>query len=177
MANVSRLLTRKLRLTVHAAQSAVARPAERSFLGFRLAHDGSLRHVAPQALTRLKRRVRDLTRRTRGVSLPQLLEPWARYRRGWRQDVGFCQTPRELAHLDAWRRQRSRRYLWRQWQNGRNRFQARRWRGVPKLRAAVAAGSPTGSWLMARHPAVQHALRPAYFDTLGLPRLATASQA
>jgi RNA-directed DNA polymerase len=75
MASVSRFLIRKLRLTVNAAKSAVARPAERSFLGFRLANDGSLRSIAPQALTRFKQRVRDLTRRTRGVSIPKLMEP------------------------------------------------------------------------------------------------------
>jgi hypothetical protein len=46
-ASVSRFLTRKLRLTVNAAKSAVARPAERSFLGLRLANDGSLRSIAP----------------------------------------------------------------------------------------------------------------------------------
>jgi RNA-directed DNA polymerase len=177
MANGSRFLTRKLRLTVNAAKSAVARPAERSFLGFCLANDGQQRRIAPQALTRFKRRVRDFTRRTRGVSLPKLIEPLARYLRGWRQYFGFCQTPRELAHLDAWIRQRLRMYLWRQWQNGRNRFKELRRRGVPKFRAAVAAGSPTGYWRMARHPAVQQALRNAYFDALGLPRLATALQA
>jgi RNA-directed DNA polymerase len=177
MAGVSRFLVRKLRLTVNTAKSAVARPAERSFLGFRLANDGSLRSIAPQALTRCKRRVRDLTRRTRGVSLPKLMEPLARSLRGWRQYFGFCQTPRELAHLDALRRQRLRRDLWRQWQNGRNRFRALRRRGVPKFRAAVAAGSPTGYWRMARHPAVQQALRNAYFDALGLPRLAPSSLA
>jgi RNA-directed DNA polymerase len=177
MASVSRFLTRKLRLTVNAAKSAVARPAERSFLGFCLANDGRLRSIAPQGLTRFKRRVRDLTRRTRGVSLPQLIEPLARYLRGWRQYFGFCQTPRELAHLDAWIRQRLRMYLWRQWRNGRNRFRELRRRGVPKFRAAVAAGSPTGYWRMARHPAVQQALRNAYFDTLGLPRLAPSSLA
>ena len=177
MASVSRFLTRKLRLTVNAAKSAVARPAERSFLGFCLANDGRLRSIAPQALTRFKRRVRDLTRRPRGVSLPQLIEPLARYLRGWRQYFGFCQTPRELAHLDAWIRQRLRMYLWRQWRNGRNRFRELRQRGVPKFRAAVAAGSPTGYWRMARHPAVQQALRNASCDALGLPRLAPSSLA
>ena len=177
MANVSCFFTRKRRLTVNAAKSTVARPAERSFLGFCLANDGHERRIAPQALTRFKRRVRDLTRRTRGVSLPKLMEPLGRYLLGWRQYFGFCQTPRELAHLDAWIRQRLRMYLWRQWQNGRHRFQELRRRGVPKFRAALAAGSPTGYWRMARHPAVQQALRNAYFDALGLPRLATASQA
>ena len=111
LASVSRLLTRKLRLTINAAKSAGARPAEQSCLGVHLANDGSLRAMAPQARTRFKQRVRDRTRRTRGVSLPKLMEPLARYRLGWRHYFGLCQTPRELAHREAWRRQRLRMYL------------------------------------------------------------------
>jgi len=79
--------------------------------------------------------------------------------------------PRVLTNLEAWIRRRLRSYLWRQWQNGRNRFKELRCRGVPKFNAAVAAGSPTGFWRMAGHPAVQQALRNHYFDSLGLPRL------
>jgi hypothetical protein len=69
------------------------------------------------------------------------------------------------------------RRLWWQWQNGRNRFKELRRRGVPKFRAAVAAGSPTGFWRMAGHPAVQQALRNRYFDSIGLPRLFVSSDA
>ncbi len=68
-------------------------------------------------------------------------------------------------------------YLWRQWLNGHNRFKELRRCGVPKFNAAVAAGSPTGLWRMAGHPAVQQALRNRYFDSIGLPRLAGASNA
>ena len=82
---------------------------------------------------------------------------------------GFCQTPRVLTNLEAWIRRRLRSYLWRQWQNGHNRFNELRRRGVPKFNAAVAAGSPTGFWRMSGHPAVQQALRNHYFHSLGLP--------
>jgi hypothetical protein len=60
-------------------------------------------------------------------------------------------------------------YLWRQWQNGHNRFKELRRRGVPKFNAAVAAGSPTGFWRMSGHPTVQRVLRNHHFDSLGLP--------
>ena len=79
--------------------------------------------------------------------------------------------PRVLTNLEAWIRRRLRSYLWRQWQNGHNRFNELRRRGAPKFGAAVAAGSPTGFWRMSGHPAVQQALRNHYFDSLGLPRL------
>src|SRR5271169_6812495 len=171
MASVSRFLTQKLRLTVNETKSAVARPEERKFLGFSISNDGSERRIASKSLDRFKTRVRELTQRTRGVSVEQLVEPLARYLIGWRGYFGLCQTPQVLSNLDAWIRRRLRLYLWRQWQNGRNRFQELRRRGVPKFGAAVAAGSPTGFWGMSGHPAVQQALCNPYFDGLGLPRL------
>ena len=177
MASVCQFLTTKLRLKVNESKSAVAQPEERKFLGFSIANDGSERRIAPKALDRFKLRVRELTRRTRGVSLTQLMEQLAPYLIGWRGYFSFCQTPRVLSNLDAWIRRRLRMYLWRQWQNGRNRFQELRRRGVPKFRAAVAAGSPTGFWRMSGHPAVQQALRNAYFDSMGLPRLAASENA
>lgn len=177
MASVGRFLTTKLRLKVNEAKSAVARPAQRKFLGFSIANDGSERRIAPQAPERFKARVRELTRRTRGVSLAKLIEQLAPYLRGWRNYFGFCQTPRVLSNVDAWIRRRLRRYLWRQWKNGRNRFKELRRRGVPKFSAAVAAGSPTGGWRMSGHPAVQQALRNRYFDSIGLPRVAMSSDA
>ncbi|MDA1095004.1 MAG: group II intron reverse transcriptase/maturase [Acidobacteria bacterium] len=177
MASIGRFVTDQLRLTVNTSKSAVARPEERTFLGFRLTNDGSQRQIAPQALARFKARVRKLTRRTLGVSLPQLVKMLAPYLRGWRSYFGRCDTPRVLATLDAWIRRRLRMYLWRQWQNGRNRFHELRRRGVRTFAAAVAAGSTTGFWRMSSHPAVHQALRNAYFDCIGLPRLAAPSNA
>ena len=171
MASMSRFLTQKLRLKVNEAKSAVARPEERKFLGFSISNDGSERRIAPKALDKFKTQVRDKTRRTRGISLQQLIEDLTPYLIGWRGYFGFCQTPRVLTNLEAWIRRRLRSYLWRQWQNGHNRFNELRRRGVPKFSAAVAAGSPTGFWRMSGHPAVHQALRNHYFDSLGLPRL------
>jgi len=176
MGSVSRFLAGKLRLKVNEAKSAVARPEERKFLGFSIANDGSERRIAPKALATFKARIRDMTRRTRGISLARVIEELTPYLIGWRGYFGFCQTPRELTKLEAWIRRRLRLYLWRQWRNGHNRFKELSRRGVPKFRAAVAAGSPTGFWRMSGHPAVQQALRNHDFDSLGLPRLYVSAQ-
>ena len=77
---------------------------------------------AELTLDKFKTQVRDMTRRTRGISLPQLIEQLTPYLIGWRGYFGFCQTPRVLTNLEAWIRRRLRSYLWRQWQNGPNRF-------------------------------------------------------
>ena len=177
MASVSRFLTNKLRLKVNEAKSAVARPEERKFLGFSISNDGSERRIAPKALDKFKGRIRDMTRRTRGFSLQQLVKELKPYIVGWRGYFGFCQTPRVLTNLEAWIRRRLRLYLWRQWRTRQNRFAELRRRGIAKFPAAVAAGSPTGLWRMSGHPAVQQALRNHYFDSLGLPRLHVSAQA
>jgi len=177
MATACRFLTERLRLKVNESKSAVARPEERKFLGFTISNDGSERRVAAKALDKFKNRIRKLTQRTRGISLSRLVESMARYLVGWRGYFRHCQTPRVLSNLDAWIRRRLRMYLWRQWQNGRNRFKELRRRGVTKYRAAIAAGSPTGFWRMSGHPAVQQALRNEYFDSIGLPRVGASSSA
>ena len=137
----------------------------------------SERRIAPKALDKFKALIRDMTRRTRGISLPQLIKELKPYLIGWRGYFGFCQTPRVLTNLEAWTRRRLRSYLWRQWGNGHNRYKELRHRGVPKFSAAAAAGSPTGFWRMSGHPAVQQALRNHYFESLGLPRLFVSAQA
>ena len=113
-ASISRFLTDKLRLKVNEAKSAVARPEERKFLGFSIANDGSERRIAPKALDKFKGRIREITCRTRGVSLQQMIADLTPYLIGWRGYFGFCQTPRVLTNLEAWIRRRLRLYLWRQ---------------------------------------------------------------
>jgi len=77
--------------------------------------------------------------------------------------VDLEEGPRVLSNLDAWIRRRLRMYIWRQWQNGPNRFKELRRRGVPKFGAAVAAGSPTGwEWPV---PTVAPGSQPTGFST------------
>lgn len=174
MASACRFLTTRLQLKVNESKSAVARSGERKFLGFTISNEAEpTRQIAAKALEKFKARIRELTRRTLGVSLPQLIAPLARYLIGWRGYFGFCQTPRVLQGLDSWIRRRLRMYIWRQWKNGRTRYAQLRRLGVSHFHAAVAAGSEPGYWRMARHVTVQQALSNAYFDSIGLPRLAT----
>lgn len=178
MASVSRFLTTRLRLKVNESKSAVARPDERKFLGFRLTTGAEpLREIAPEALRQFKRRVRELTRRALSVSVEQMVTSLRPYLIGWRNYFGFCQTPQVLQSLESWIRRRLRMFIWRQWKKGRTRYAELRRLGVGHVQAAVAAGSPTGYWRMSRHVAVQQGLRNAYFDSLGLPRLCDPSRA
>ena len=79
MASVTRFLTEKLKLKVNETKSAVTQPEERKFLGFTIANDGAERRIAPKALDKFKMRIREMTGRTRGRSLEQIIEELAPY--------------------------------------------------------------------------------------------------
>ncbi len=172
MESVTAFLTKRLKLKVNREKSAVARPWERKFLGFSFTIGREpRRRIAPKALERFKGRIRELTRRTRGVSLEQRVKETAAYLNGWRAYFGYCQTPSVLQRLDEWIGRRLRCAIWKQWKRGPKRFAELRQRRVGKDLAAQAAGSPHGPWRLANSPALNMALPISFFVSLGLPRL------
>jgi RNA-directed DNA polymerase len=173
MASLTRFITTKLKLKVNEQKSAVARPWARKFLGFSFTNAGiPKRRIAPKAVHRFKERVRKLTRRTRGVSTERMAAELARYLRGWLGYFGKCETPSVLEGLEKWFRRRLRSAIWKQWKRGSVRFAELRHRGVGQDLAAQTAGSAHGPWRLANSPALSIALPNAYFDSLGIPRLA-----
>jgi RNA-directed DNA polymerase len=172
MTSVTRFLTRRLKLQVNEAKSAVARAVEGKFLGFSFSRNKEpKRRISPKALLRCKQKLRERTRRTRGSSLEQMLKELTAYLRGWKGYFGFCQTPSLLKALDQWIRHRLRSMIWKQWKRGTAQYAKLRQLGVGQDLAAQTAGSPHGPWRLANSPALQYALPIAYFDALGLPRL------
>ena len=175
MESIARFVTTKLKLKVNAQKSAVARPWGRKFLGFSFTNTRvPKRRIAPKAVTRFKERVRGLTRRTRGVSIERMAEDLSRYLRGWIGYFGKCETPSVLQGLERWIRRRLRSAIWKQWKRGTVRFAELRKRGVGRDLAAQTAGSAHGPWRLANSLALAVALPNAYFDSLGIPRLAVS---
>src|SRR6478672_4606919 len=171
MQSITRFITQNLKLKVNEAKSAVARPQERKFLGFSFTTGPDIkRMIAPKSLERFKQRIRDITRRAKGVSITTTMDELASYMRGWRGYFGFCETPQVLIALTRWVRLRLRAALWRQWKTPRRRRAA-----LIALRLSGqllnTAGSGRGPWNIARSKALSVGLSNAYFKLLGLPTL------
>jgi RNA-directed DNA polymerase len=84
MTSLTRFIEGRLKLQVNAQKSAVARPWQRSFLGFTTTGDPEpQRRIADKAVARFKDRVRELTRRHRGVSLERMITDLNPLLRGW----------------------------------------------------------------------------------------------
>jgi RNA-directed DNA polymerase len=172
MESITRFITHKLKLKVNETKSAVARPQERKFLGFSFTAGPEVkRAIAPKALDRFKRRIREITRRAKGVSIQTTIKELASYMRGWRSYFGFCETPEVLVYLTRWVRLRLRAAMWRQWKTPRRRRAALMALGVRQRLATNTAGSGRGPWYLAKSKALSVGLSNAYFKSLGLPTL------
>jgi RNA-directed DNA polymerase len=172
MESVTQFIMQKLKLKVNEAKSAVARPQERKFLGFSFTADPEVKRViAPKALNRFKQRIREITRRAKGVSMKTTIEELAPYMRGWRSYFGFCETPEVLISLTRWVRLRLRAAMWRQWKTPRRRRAALLELGVRERLASNTAGSGRGPWYLAKAKALSVGLSNAYLKSLGLPSL------
>jgi RNA-directed DNA polymerase len=186
MASLSGFIQWRLRLRINTAKSAVARPAERHFLGFclRVVHKGRRRVVEVGLSERTKRnamaRVRQLTPRTWGGTLDSCIARVNAWLRGWHQFFGIvaAEEMQELRRIDAHIRRRLRAILLHHWK--RQRTIARRLvaLGVTPQSAwkAVYAGRKS-TWALSHAPAVDHALRNAYFARRGLVSVARLQRA
>src|ERR1700728_653941 len=172
MKSITRFITQRLKLKVNEAKSAVSRTQAREFLGFSFTAGPEVKRViAPKALDRFKLRIREITRRAKGVSIETTIEELARYMRGWRGYFGFCETPEVLIGLTRWDRLRLRAAMWRQWKTPRRRRDALSELGVRPRLASNTAGSGLGPWYLAKAKALSVGLSNAHFKSLGLPSL------
>ncbi len=169
MENVTQFLDKKLKLKVNQAKSGVLPASKGEFLSFGFTGgDKPKRRVGEKAKQRFRRRVKEITRRTRGVSLEQVVADLNVYLRGWSGYFGFCQTPSVLHKLDSWIRRRLRCYIWKQWKRGRTRYAGLRAKGLSKDQAALTAGSVRSHWRMSRTPGMNTAFPTSFFTELGL---------
>lgn len=161
----------RLALRVNESKTAVAAVWGRKFLGycFWVSKDEVKRAAASQALDKLRERIRQLTRRTRGRSLEQIAQDLRGYVPGWRAYFRLAQTPRVMRELDEWLRHRLRAVQLKQWRRGTTMLRELRKLGAPPDVAARIAGNARRWW---RNSAkgLNRVLPIAYFDRLGVPR-------
>jgi group II intron reverse transcriptase/maturase len=170
-----RRLFAKLKLRINESKSAVARPWDRKFLGysFWVAKGREVkRRVASRALVTMKQRVRSLTRRNRGRSIPTVIAELRGYLVGWKEYFRLADTPGIFRELDKWIRHRLRAIQLKQWKRGTTIFRELRTRGLSEDKAAQVAGNAR-RWWRNSGIAIHIALPASHFDNLGLPRLAT----
>ena len=172
MASVTRFVSDTLRLTVNQLKSAVDRPMNRKFLGFTVSRNGARLKVADKAIEKLKERIRELTRRTRGNTIGKIVAALRETLLCWKAYFGITEVLSPLREIDKWVRRKLRCYLWKQW--GPSGYRQLRKRGISVREAWNTSKSAHSTWRLSKTPALAIALPLSFFINLGLPNLAAS---
>ena len=177
LASVRNFLKERLSLTVNEAKSAVDRPWRRKFLSFSMYRTkGTTRiRLAPQAIERVKDKLRALTARSSGQGMKERIGAINAYLNGWLGYFALAETPSVFEKIEGWLRRRLRMCLWKQWKRVRTRLRELRALGLAEWVCWQLAMSRKGYWRMAGGP-LNGALGSAYWQAQGLMSLSQRYQ-
>ena len=163
-----------LKLQINEVKSAVQSVFESKFLSYALWQSSKGTEVkyaaAHQAVQDFKARIRQLTRRTGGRSLVQVVEKLRPYLLGWKAYFGLAQTPQIWRKLDEWLRHRLRALQLHLWKKPRTVYRELKALGATETVARQTAQHCRDIWRNSKGH-LQTVLTTSYFDRLGLPRL------
>ncbi|WP_218933101.1 group II intron reverse transcriptase/maturase [Roseimaritima multifibrata] len=173
MKSVGRYVAKKLRLVVNEEKSRVLACTEFEFLGFSFPKSRANINVSVKSILRFKQRVREITGRSRGISMDRRLGELRRYVRGWMGYFGIASQLKLFDKLDQWIRRRIRMCYWKQWKRPKRRREMLIRLGVPRRQAIRHARSRKGHWRMAKTIASNVGLTNKWLQEEGLLSLKT----
>jgi RNA-directed DNA polymerase len=172
MESVTKFLSKHLRLKVNTQKSAVDRVWKRNFLGYSMTWAKRSRlKVSGRSVTRLKDKVRDIFKQSRGQSLDRIIDKLTLLLRGWMQYFRLATVKNVFDELDGWIRRKLRCVQWQHWKHWRRRAKELVKHGLRTEHAYVCALNGRGSWFNAGASHMNLALPKKFFDDKGLVSL------
>jgi len=171
--SVNRYLTQHLRLVVNDTKSRIVEADGVEYLGFVFRGRRATINVSEKNQSKFKRRLRELTGRSRGISMERRMSELRSYLRGWIGYFGLAAQLKLFDHLDQWIRRRLRMCYWKRWRYSRTRRRALIRLGVPRRQAIRHARSRKGPWHMAKSIATGVGLTNSWLADQGLLSLKT----
>jgi RNA-directed DNA polymerase len=166
MASLTQFLDKKLRLAVNLVKSKVAPLNQCRFLGFAFRRKKIV--WAEKSEAKFRRRVKELTGRSWGVSMDHRLRKLSEYLRGWMAYFALSELYKPVPDLDEWIRRRLRMCYWKQWKRCRKRVGELLKLGVNERQAVLTALSRKGYWRLSRTMATQSGMTNAWLESQGL---------
>lgn len=168
--SLTRFIEKKLKLKVNRTKSQAVPLRKCTFLGFCLGGRGQLKWTE-KAVRRFKLRVKEITSRSRGRHVNDVIRELRLYVTGWFNYFGISRTYGELLKLDEWIRRRVRLYYWKQWKQPRTRRRQLIALGIPPGETKLATRSRKGYWRMSRNTILSRALNNKRLKERGVPEM------
>jgi len=158
--NAIKFLENKLNLVINKDKTTINKVIDSEYLGFKFATkkwkiekglDG-FGHTLPRdkSWRKLESRVREITKRNRGVSLEFVIGQLNSLLRGWIAYYSRTTIKVKLEKFMAWVKRRVRQYAYKLWKTGRNRKRQLRKLGVSNTRLGYIKLSSNRYWYMAK---------------------------
>lgn len=170
MRNTTRFVENRLKLRVNQDKSTISHPWWRPYLGFSFIsrRDDPRIRIHSKSIKRFKDRVRELTGRSCGLSIHQVIERLNRFTKGWWNYFCHAERAAGFRSINYWLIRRLRALVWKQWKNRRTRVRELKKRGIYHRHALSTGCSRKGPWRMSKVKWVVIALPKAYFSSLGV---------
>jgi RNA-directed DNA polymerase len=169
MGSIARFIEGELKLKINKDKSTVGRPWKLKFLGFSFYHKkgGIGIRVHPKSVVKLKQRLKEITGRSKAMSMAQRLLKLKQTIIGWVNYFGLADMGQLAKSLDKWLRRRIRMCFWKQWKKIKTKHRNLVTLGVPNDKAWQQANTRKGYWRNARSPFLQAALSNEYLKKIG----------
>lgn len=163
---VTEYITTKLKLKVNEQKSRICKGHELNFLGHSLLKDGTL-GLSKQSEAKLKSKVKQITRRNRGVNMDQMIRELHIALKGWLQYFRFARMRKKMDVIDGWIRRKLRCVRLKQCKRTIGIVRWLRSLGMAEKRSWLTALSGKGWWRISNTPAVNEAMNIEWFVNQG----------
>jgi RNA-directed DNA polymerase len=171
MASIADFIEKKLKLRVNYEKSGVRHCSNVKFLGYTLLPEGGIR-VADKSIDRLKDRIREITRRNRGIKFEMVIKELNLTIVGWTNYFRLANTwLTTFRELDGWIRRKLRCYRLKQCGRRYTIFKMLRSFCIPEQKSWNVVMYSQGWWQMSKKTAVGNAMNLNWFAQQGLQSL------
>lgn len=171
MASITDFIEKKLKLKVNRAKSGVRHCSDVKFLGYTIMAKGEIR-VADKSIERLKSKIKEVTRRNRGISFTLVIKELNQVITGWSNYFRLANAwLSEFRDLDAWIRRKLRCYRLKQCGKRYTIFKFLHNLNIPEQKCWNAIMYSQGWWQLSKKVAVGHAMNLNWFSQQGLQSL------
>ena len=164
--SVTKYITDKLKLKVNESKSRICRGYELNFLGHSILKDGTP-GLSKESEKRLKDSVRKITKRSKGVSLNEILVQLRTKLQGWLKYFQYARMRKKLNDIDGWIRRKLKCFRLKQCKRRIGIVRLLRKLGVEETLSWRTALSGKGWWRLSNSPALSIGMNNMWFKQQG----------